>query len=308
MVTVPVSLPAARLSVGICQMCEFFWFAAGEFEKLPVLPPPPPKKADPVPVPLEVSEALLRMSAQELGAQARERESMDEAEDGWKGALFGLPVEIGNAVRQPAWATWTLAAVTTLVSLATFADLDRAAADYGLIPSQAGRLGGLTWVTSFFLHGSIAHLLGNMYFLLVFGDNVEEYVGHWRFLLLIAASAFIGDVLHVAFDPRANVPAIGASGAISGVIVFYALQFPDARLAFRLFRFSYSRVTISARTAIIGWVALQSLGALQEMEGLSHVSSLGHLGGAATGFVFWLLLGGRSASLPTPAHSDASPP
>jgi membrane associated rhomboid family serine protease len=90
----------------------------------------------------------------------------------------------------------------------------------------------LTFVTSFFLHAGIIHLAGNMYFLLAFGHAVENFLRPLRYLALIALAAFIGDLAHIALDPRSQTPCIGASGGIAGVITFYALNFPRMRLAF----------------------------------------------------------------------------
>ena len=103
---------------------------------------------------------------------------------------------------------------------------------FGLIPAQATRLDGLTFVTSFFLHAGVIHLAGNMYFLLAFGHAVENFLRPVRYLALIALAAFIGDLAHMALDPRSETPCIGASGGIAGVITFYALNFPRMRLAF----------------------------------------------------------------------------
>src|SRR5207249_4486791 len=112
--------------------------------------------------------------------------------------------------------------------------------------------------TSFFLHGGWVHLLGNLYFLLIFGDNVEDYLGRWRYLLLILLAMIVGDALHVLMDPRSAVPVIGASGGIAGIITFYALKFPRVRLGF-LFRFWWFHMP--AYFALIMWVLLQFVGA-----------------------------------------------
>jgi membrane associated rhomboid family serine protease len=116
-------------------------------------------------------------------------------------------------------------------------------------------------------------------------------------LALILAAAFAGDVLHVTLDPHSDVPAVGASGGISGVIVFYALQFPHAKLGvmFRYFYYLFRWVTMSAFAALILWLALQIFGAFAQVGGFSRVSSLAHLGGAAVGFGLWLLYRWRQA-------------
>jgi membrane associated rhomboid family serine protease len=315
MVVVPVPLPTMSVNVDVCTICQFFWFDADELHALPPAPPPPPPPKTEEPLPPAAREAVLKLKTHEILRRARERRlerfETEGSDDLWQTVLgfFGLPVEIDHAVHQRPWATWGLATVTVLVSLLAFEDLNQAVTRYGLIPSQAGRLGGLTWVTSFFLHGGLLHLLGNVYFLLVFGDNVEEFLGPGPFLLLIAASAFVGDVLHVAFDPHSNMPLIGASGGISGVIVFYALQFPNARLGFLFGAFYYFRwISVSAYGALTVWVALQAIGALQQIEGFSNVSSLAHLAGAAAGVAFWVAMRGRSPAFETRFTASGYPP
>jgi membrane associated rhomboid family serine protease len=161
---------------------------------------------------------------------------------------------------------------------------------WGLIPAEAFRQGGLTFLTSFFLHAGWVHFFGNAAFLAVFGDNVEDFLGHIRFLLLLIGASVAGDVLHMALEPRGEIPAVGASGGISGVIVFYALQFPKARLVY-LFRFGviFRWVRFSALTGLLCWIVLQSIGVWQQISGQSGVSSLAHLGGAAFGLIWWWL-------------------
>jgi membrane associated rhomboid family serine protease len=162
--------------------------------------------------------------------------------------------------------------------------------DYGLIPALAGRWHGLTFFTSFFLHAGVFHLIGNLYFLCICGDNVEDFLGWPRYLLLIVLAAFAGDLLHLVADPRSNIPSIGASGGIAGVIVFYALQFPHIRLGF-LFRywFYFRWIRLPAWFALVLWLLFQFIDAGQQLTGASAVSSLAHLGGAVVGLLAWLL-------------------
>jgi len=90
----------------------------------------------------------------------------------------------------------------------------------------------MTFLTSFFLHADILHLVGNMYLLLAFGGGVEDYLSRKRFGLLLIAATLAGGLGHTILDPHSNIPLIGASGGISGIITFYALQFPRSRLGF----------------------------------------------------------------------------
>ena len=101
-------------------------------------------------------------------------------------------------------------------------------------------------------------MLGNLYFLVLFGNHVEDYLGKTRFLLLILVSTVTGDLLHVMAQPNSTVPCVGASGGISGVIAFYALEFPRARLGFLLrywWRFQWFQ--LPAWGAFVLWILLQ---------------------------------------------------
>src|SRR5207245_4730250 len=155
-------------------------------------------------------------------------------EESWKqiAAFLGMPVEFDapEEQRRP-WATWLLSAAIICASLLAFSNLREVVQRFGLIPAEATRLDGLTFVTSFFLHAGIIHLAGNMYFLLAFGHAVENFLRPLRYLVLIALAALIGDLAHIALDPRSQTPCIGASGGIADVIMFCVLMFPRIRLA-----------------------------------------------------------------------------
>jgi len=196
-----------------------------------------------------------------------------------------------------------LSATIICASLLAFPHLRDVVQRYGLIPAEAARLGGITFVTSFFLHAGIIHLVGNMYFLLVFGDNVEDFLRPFRYLVLIALAAFVGDLAHMAFDPQSRVPCIGASGGIAGVITFYALNFPRVRLEFLMrWGFVWFRwIQLPAWSVFILWILFQIIGAIEQRAGISPVSSVAHLGGAAVGIVAWLLWR-KEKSHGEPAH------
>jgi membrane associated rhomboid family serine protease len=132
--------------------------------------------------------------------------------------------------------------------------------------------------TSMFLHGGLMHLLGNMLFLYVFGDNVEDYFGHFFYLVFYLFCGIGSGLTHVLFNLHSSLPAIGASGAISGVMGAYAVLFPRARV---LMLFFIILIPIPALFVLGYWFVLQFL------------SGIGDLGGAATGGVaFWAHIGG----------------
>jgi membrane associated rhomboid family serine protease len=130
-----------------------------------------------------------------------------------------------------------------------------------------------------------------MYFLLAFGHAVENFLRPLRYLALIALAAFIGDLAHIALDPRSQIPCIGASGGIAGVITFYALNFPRMRLAF-LMRWGliwFRWIRLPAWFVFVLWILFQIIGTLEQKAGMSSVSSAAHLGGAAFGVVAWVV-------------------
>src|SRR6478752_6829269 len=88
----------------------------------------------------------------------------------------------------------------------------------------------LPTLTSMFLHGSWMHVIGNMWFLYIFGDNIEDYLGHFKYLLFYLLSGLIAMATQVAIYPQSNVPTVGASGAIAGVLGAYFLLYPRARV------------------------------------------------------------------------------
>jgi membrane associated rhomboid family serine protease len=281
----------AEISVDVCQRCHFIWFDAHEVEALV------PRQPEPVApeLPQKAREMLAIAEVERLSKQA-EGPDLDSAapEESWKqiAAFLGMPVEFDTPgeQRRP-WATRLLSAAIICVSLLAFLHLREVVQRFGLIPAEATRRGGLTFVTSFFLHAGIIHLAGNMYFLLAFGHAVENFLRPLRYLALIALAAFIGDLSHIALDPRSQIPCIGASGGIAGVITFYALNFPRMRLAFLMrFGFIWFRwIRLPAWFVFVLWILFQIIGTLEQKAGMSSVSAAAHLGGAAMGVVAWLV-------------------
>ena len=209
----------------------------------------------------------------------------------WKYLLcfLGLPVEVDPPpVHHPPWATWTLAALVTAVSLFTMARMDQAASGWGLIPGERWRYGGLTLVTSFFLHADPFHLLGNVYFLVVFGDNVEDLLGRVRYLALLLVGALAGGLLHVAANPSSRIPLVGASGGVAAIILYYGLVFPRGRLRMLRFPFFFD---LKVSGALVLWVIVQVIGAFVQATRGTQIGYVAHLGGALAGLIFWSLNG-----------------
>ncbi len=294
MVHVAMGLAGQMLEIDVCKRCEFVWFDAAEYEAIP--PPPPPRRepgeTDEKELPQGAREALAIYKVQQMAKQAQEEDPEPDAS--WKAvpALFGLPVEMdSDPLTRIPMATLSLSLVITAVSIWAFFDLENVVQNFGLIPDHAWRYGGLTFLTSFFLHGGIFHLVSNLYFLIIFGVHVENYLGSKRWLLLVFLAAIVGDFLHVAADPRGDVPCIGASGGISGLIAFYAFKFPHAKLGilFRYYYVYFKWLQFPAWCAFLLWLLLQCFGAYEQVAGFNGVSSLAHLGGTAVGVALWFL-------------------
>jgi membrane associated rhomboid family serine protease len=288
-----VAIPATAdraLHLDVCTRCQFLWFDPLEFEQLPKQPVGTGQRE----LPDRVRETMAIVDSQRAAARARGAEFGNESpEEAWKWipALLGLPVEHEvQPVRTLPWLTWGLTAALVAVAALTFGNLHFAVEQFGLVPAEALRFGGLTFLTAFFLHAGPIHLLGNAYFLVVFGDNVEDYLGRLRYVGLLMFATILGGVLHILGDPRSEIPCVGASGGISGIIVYYSLQFPKARLGIVIrYWYIFRWIYFPAYFALICWLLLQGLTAYLQTSGLTNVSALAHLGGAAAGLTAWLV-------------------
>jgi membrane associated rhomboid family serine protease len=185
---------------------------------------------------------------------------------------------------------------------ATFVGEDLSACGVGgeAAPASPGKQVYLAVLVSMFLHGNLAHLFGNMLFLWVFGNNVEDRKGPWRFLALYLAAGLAAEVAHVAIDPSSTVPSVGASGAIAGVMGAYVVWFPRTRVKVLIPLFPFMLFRKVAAVWVLGlWFAQQFL----LIGGGSGVAWAAHVGG----FVFGVLVGlvWRRGRLTPPAGAPA---
>ncbi len=299
------------LPLNLCRRCAFVWFAPHEYEaiaSLPVLPPVPGAAgAGTTELPLAAREAIAMEKVRELASDGYQL--IGPPDEMWKNVpgLFGFPVEMQSVPDpQTPRATYGLSALIAVVSVWAFLAYGNPAPELGLLPDDLWRYGGLTFVTSFFVHAGIMHLVGNLYFLVLFGRHVEDYIGSVRWLILVAVAAVVGDFVHIIGNVHSSLPLIGASGGISGVIAFYALEFPHAKLGILFRYFVLLRwITMPAWVAFLLWVGLQILGSYSQVEGTSDVASLAHLGGVGAGFVFWVVwrkIGSKPPAAPIYPH------
>ncbi len=193
------------------------------------------------------------------------------------------------------WVTVGIIALNVIIfALQMAASSDSYVSSYAAIPAELlGRGGGfvsgplgafevpeaLTLITYQFLHGSPMHLIGNMLFLWVFGDNVEDAMGHVRFLVFYLLCGIAGGLAHAVMTPTPTVPLIGASGAVAGVIAAYLILHPRVRVWVLAFRFIPLR--ISALWALGAWIATQFV--MLAIPDGSPVAWWAHIGGILAG-------------------------
>jgi membrane associated rhomboid family serine protease len=144
----------------------------------------------------------------------------------------------------------------------------------------------MTVFTSMFMHGGWMHLIGNMLYLWVFGDNVEDSMGHGRFVvfyLLCGVAAVLAQALP---DPSSTIPMVGASGAISGVLGAYLLLYPHARVLVAIpLGFFLHTMRIPAGLVLVLWFGLQLLSNVMAQPGQGGVAFRAHIGGFIAGMI-----------------------
>jgi membrane associated rhomboid family serine protease len=215
-----------------------------------------------------------------------------------------IPLYDYNPVRhiKRPWVTWILIAINVAVFVVFQSEIvmqigDRAAIMFGVTPADIGRgvrlptaYGALpeelTLVTYMFLHGGWIHLIGNMLFLWVFGDNVEDAMGHVRFIAFYLSCGVAGAVAHVLSMKSSTVPLVGASGAIAGIIAAYLILHP--RVKIWVLAFGRIPLKLSAAWVLGIWVAFQALNILASTD--DNTSWWGHVGGLIAGAALILVM------------------
>lgn len=144
----------------------------------------------------------------------------------------------------------------------------------------------LTLVSSMFMHGSWMHIVGNMMYLLIFADQIEDLLGHVRFLAFYLLCGLAASVAHVAVNPASTVPSLGASGAIAGVLGAYLIMFPNNRVHVLIL----NRVALLPAWIVLGgWIALQFVAQVSLRPEESGVAYMAHIGGFLAGAVMIVL-------------------
>lgn len=168
---------------------------------------------------------------------------------------------------------------------------------YALIPSNiAHGYGYITLITSMFIHGGFLHVLGNMLYLWIFGNNIEDTLGHFKFVLFYILSGLGGALGQIIVSPNSQIPIIGASGAVAGILAAYLIMFPTARIATLVPIFLFLQVIRLPAIIVIGfWIVIQFLNGIAVINGQTAntgggIAWFAHIGGFLAGTILILIL------------------
>ncbi|HTU41493.1 MAG TPA: rhomboid family intramembrane serine protease [Candidatus Aquilonibacter sp.] len=226
-----------------------------------------------------------------------------------------LPIRDDQPRYSTPWVTWFLIAMNLLIFLFESTldqhSLNSLVRQFGVVPSHlASFLAGsgkytlpavvAPFFTSLFLHASWMHVIGNMWFLWIFGDNVEDYLGHFKYLVFYLLCGLIAMGTQVAVDVHSTIPALGASGAIAGVLGAYFVLYPKARVLTWFFVFV---LWVPAWIILGYWFLLNFLsGTATVLAVQSHnmggVAFWAHVGGFVSGALLIKLFGERQLRYP----------
>lgn len=295
------------IEVDVCRTCHIIWLDQGEivdFKKIKESR----KKVEKTPEQMREYASSLAALAKQSTSRETETDFISNVgpEESWKWmpAIAGLPVEMDRpALRQLPLMTWLVA----LMCIAIFNFTQHSATafeNFGFVPGDPWRLSSLTWFTSFFMHAGIFHLIGNLYFLTVFGDDVEDDIGALGFISLLFVSHFSGLALQWLFLGPSSVPLVGASAGVFGILAYYMVRFPNTKvgalylLFFRPYWFRFSARTLFAFKIL--W-ELVMIWLFQKNNGGTNIAHVAHIGGAFAGIFAALLMNRRNSQFETAA-------
>jgi membrane associated rhomboid family serine protease len=221
-----------------------------------------------------------------------------------------LPLTDHNPRHRTPFITYLLIAMNAVMflwELSLGRNLEPALYQVAFIPARFWMPGNfvpdvVTMFISMFLHGSLMHIGSNMLYLWIFGDNIEDRLGHFRYIVFYLLCGVAATMAHAFASPASRLPAIGASGAIAGVLGGYLILFPHARVTTLIPIFMFITVREIPAVFVLGlWFVLQlfsgvgSLG-VADAQDVGGVAWFAHIGGFVAGMILIVLMGGRRRS------------
>ena len=221
--------------------------------------------------------------------------------------MFFFPFRDDNPTSMRPYISWFLIAVCTLIFFyqmgLTQIDFNNFVRTYGITPVKLLNNINNQWFTiisSMFVHGNLSHLLGNMVYLWIFGDNIEDSFGKVRFIIFYILCGFAAVFAQILYDPNSPIPMIGASGAIAGVLGAYLIMYPRAKIwVFMWIVFIVRLITVPAFIVLSIWMGLQLINVID--QGQSGVAYSAHIGGFIAGMILAPILKKREKPLFAPA-------
>jgi membrane associated rhomboid family serine protease len=230
--------------------------------------------------------------------------------------IFALPLYDDNPTARDPIVTYLLIGLCVGAFLWQLGQDQRAVLySYGMIPADLFGLGHrprayqvvpawTTLVTSMFLHGGWLHLTGNMLFLWIFGNNIEDVLGHLRFLLFYLCCGVVAALAQAFSSYGAHVPMVGASGAIAGVLGAYLLLYPKANVYVFIWIVIFFRIVTIPAWILLGlWFAMQLVSGLDRAPGTPGVAFWAHVGGFVSGAILITFFRPRGLALLQPPRS-----
>ncbi len=200
-----------------------------------------------------------------------------------------IPLRDVIPARTTPWITFLIIGLNVLVFLYEISLGSREAPlfiySFGLVPAH---FSWLTALTSMFIHGGWLHIGGNLLSLWIFGDNVEDRMGHGRYLLFYLLAGLAGGLAQTAVSPNSTIPLVGASGAIAGIMGAYLILFPYSRVLVLVFLFFFIDVVeLPAVFFLVFWFLMQLVSGVGQLANLpgANVGFWAHVGGFVTGLI-----------------------
>lgn len=291
MVEVKEDIDGGTLELDICNKCMMVWFDRGEQDKFPRKIADEDlsfKKIDDLSP--ESREALAVFDLKETRRQDKEWEMDSKPPDSFLKKLItmlGFPTTSDSTgyTGFPA-IVFGLTAIIIIVYVVNILSGNILMDKWGLTPIHWHRYYGLNFISSFFVHANLEHILFNLYFFVLFGRKVEGDLGKPRFGILLLLSHLFGIFVHFVFHVNSQVPVVGASAGISGIMAYYALAFPrDKIYLFDILFFHFIWLRFSIRLYFILFVAIQLVGTIMQFTVGTSISFVAHLGGIFGGIV-----------------------
>jgi membrane associated rhomboid family serine protease len=273
-----IPVPYKEFEIDVCTGCAAVWFGSGARGY---------REISTVPGAIAEPDSPTHRAATRHVEAALRRAQTAKTSPGrlWKHipALIGLSVEpdAEESLCTP-YATYVLLCLVFIVSIFGLAGVITPE-QFGVVPAEWTRGGGLTVVSGFFIQGGLFPLAVNLHYLFMFGDNVEEVLGQVKFLTILTVSALAGSAIYVLSHLHSMEPCMGAAGGISGILTYYVLRFPKHHISLFGFFLHWLRFPVTFYFGL--WVLLQLIGAA---GGWGHATAAAHFGGMMTGLVWFL--------------------